>query len=117
MGISVYYSCKRTKPFSKQEQQLVNTVIEKYNDSFRLKDFGESFCVYDSNEAEPVVIFEGSTKLPFSDDFEDMLDAMYHWLSCLTEIRRVVKEGEWHVHVDDTDAIWDDEGGWQMPSQ
>ena len=31
----------------------------------------------------------------------------------MTEIRLVVPEAEWHVHLDDSDAVWVD-GRWQM---
>ncbi len=115
MGVSVYYTCERTNSLSHEEQQQVNAIINQYNDNFELKEIGETFCVYERVDSEPTIIFEGSTKLPFSDDFEDMLTALFHWLSCLTEIRRVIPEGEWRVHLDDIDAIWDEEDGWQMP--
>ena len=36
-----------------------------------------------------------------------------HWLQCLTEIRLVVTDAEWHVHLDDNDAVWVDDK-WQM---
>lgn len=35
-----------------------------------------------------------------------------HFMRC---IRRSISNGDWHVHLDDTDAIWDEETGWQMP--
>ncbi|MCH7324012.1 hypothetical protein LZ480_19300 [Solibacillus sp. MA9] len=55
------------------------------------------------------MIFAVSTKLPFSDDFEDTLHALFYWLSCLTDIRRSIFNVDWHVDPDDTDAIWDEE--------
>ena len=36
-----------------------------------------------------------------------------HWLQCLTEIRLAVTDAEWHVHLDDSDAVWIDDK-WQM---
>ncbi|KRG14781.1 hypothetical protein ACA30_10050 [Virgibacillus soli] len=113
MGVSIYYTCERNTPMSAEEQQ-VNVIVAKYNDHFELKESGETFCVYERDDSEPAIIFEGATKLPFSEDIEDMLAALYYWLSCLTEIRRVIAGGEWHVHLDDLDAMWNEDEGWQM---
>ena len=54
------------------------------------------------------------TKLPFSDDYEIVLETLFHWLQCLTDIRRAIADGAWRVHLEDTDATWDDEAGWHM---
>lgn len=115
MGVSIYYTCERDTSLSYEEQQQVKAIIKQYNDNFELKEIGESFYVYEKDESDPSIILEGSTKLPFSDDPEDMVHALFYWLSCLTEIRRATLEGTWHVHLDDIDAIWDEEAGWYMP--
>ena len=115
MGVSVYYTCRRNYILTDSEGQEITAIIDKYNLGFKMKDIGETFCVYDYERDEPTVIFAGSTKLPFSDDFEDTLHALFYWLTCLTDIRRSISNGDWHVHLDDTDAIWDEETGWQMP--
>jgi len=115
MGVSVYYTCHRVTALTSNEQQEIQAIIDRYNDSFEWDDLGESFSVYDPDSDRPTEIFVGSTKLPLSDNFEDMMQALFHWLDCLTEIRRAIAGGDWHVHLDDTDAIWDEEQGWQMP--
>ncbi|WP_342512132.1 hypothetical protein MKY34_16060 [Sporosarcina sp. FSL K6-1522] len=115
MGVSIYYTCERAQKLTSSEEQAITTIIDQYNAEFTLKDVGETFYIYDFDETEPTVIFSGSTKLPLSDDFEDTLDALLYWLACLTEIRRSIADGDWRVHLDDTDAIWDEESGWEMP--
>ena len=115
MGVSIYYSCERDHKLTSGEELALAAIIDKYNAEFELKDIGETFYVYDYDQAEPTVIFSGSTKLPFSDDFEDSIDALFYWLACLTEVRRSISDGDWHVHLDDTDVIWHEELGWQMP--
>ncbi|MDG0795172.1 hypothetical protein OMP38_33360 [Cohnella ginsengisoli] len=115
MGVSVYYTCMRDHNLTDSEEQEITAIIDKYNEGFELKDMGETFYVYDYDQDKPTVIFAGSTKLPFSDNFEDTWHALFYWLNCLTDVRRSISNGDWHVHLDDTDAIWDEEAGWQMP--
>ncbi|MCB5951052.1 hypothetical protein LI951_03130 [Enterococcus sp. BWT-B8] len=50
------------------------------------------------------MIFEGPAKLHLWNAFEDILSALFHWLECLTDIRRAASGGEWYVHRDDTGA-------------
>ncbi len=71
MGISVYYTCMRDLNLTIIENQEITAIIDTYNAGFEMKDTGETFCVYDYDQDESTVIFAGSTKLPFSDDFED----------------------------------------------
>lgn len=113
MGVSIYYTCVRNEPLTDVEQSQAAAIIDTYNDKFEWKDIGETFFIYD-REDNTSEIFQGSTKLPLSDNFEAALEALSYWLKCLTDIRRVIDGGDWHVHLDDTDAIWDDEAGWQM---
>ncbi|MFD2114247.1 hypothetical protein ACFSTH_14595 [Paenibacillus yanchengensis] len=115
MGVSIYYTCKRNFSLTNSEEQEITAIIDKYNTDFELKDIGETFYVYDYDQDEPTEIFTGSTKLPLSDNYEDTVHALYYWLTCLTDIRRSISNGDWHVHLEDTDAIWDEEAGWQMP--
>ena len=115
MGVSIYYSCERDHNLTNSEEQEMLATINRYNTGFELKDIGETFFVYDYEQDQPTVIFDGSTKLPLSDNFEDSVYALFYWLDCLTEIRRSISGGDWHVHLDDNDVIWDEEAGWQMP--
>ena len=114
MGVSVYYTCMRNHNLTNSEEQQITAIIDEYNAGFERKDIGETFCVYDYDQDEPTVIFAGSTKLPLSDNFEDTLHVLFYLLTCLTDIRRSISNGDWHVHLDDTDAIWDEETGWRI---
>ena len=115
MSISIYYSAERQIPLSENENEKIEQLIEEYSESYTYKDTQESFYLYDYDEDEPEVIFNGSTKLPLSDNFEETIIAVLHWAECLSEIRRIVPGASWSVNMDDTDFIWSDEDGWQLP--
>lgn len=116
MSVSIYYTCTRETKLSSTEQQEVTTMIDQFNADFKHQDIAESFYVYDYDEDEPTEIFTGSTKLPITDNFEDTIDTLYYWLDCLTNIRRSIAGGDWHVHMDEVDVEWDETEGWVMPS-
>ncbi|WP_042476824.1 hypothetical protein [Bacillus ndiopicus] len=115
MSVSIYYTCERNKPLTNEEQEKVTAIVNEYNENFQWTDIGETFYVYEQVD-EVNIIFQGSTKLPLVDDYEVVVQTLFYWLQCLTDIRRAISEGDWHVHLDDTDAIWDDEEGWHMPN-
>ncbi|HUT14023.1 MAG TPA: hypothetical protein VMY42_26280 [Thermoguttaceae bacterium] len=83
----------------------------------RLGDSWESFCIYDLDDpSEPDMVFEGATKLP-DRSVDAMWDTVQHWCAVLTEIRQVIPDADWHVHVDDHDIPWDSAAGKYDPSQ
>ncbi|MEM7345496.1 MAG: hypothetical protein AAF485_14740 [Chloroflexota bacterium] len=53
------------------------------------------------------MIFEGATKLP-NNTPDALMIGLEHWLDVLTQIRRAIVNASWHVHVDDTDVLWDE---------
>lgn len=112
MGISIYYSADRDRPLSKQETAEVQQIVERYQADFNFRG-GEDFCVYEYDEAEPRRIFEGATGLPMGEP-ENTFEACLHWASCLTEIRRMILDADWHVHMDDYDLTWDEDEGWHF---
>ncbi|MEK5231353.1 hypothetical protein MHB42_06210 [Lysinibacillus sp. FSL K6-0232] len=114
MGVSLYYTCIRNQPLTNEEQQKITDIVTTYNKNFQWSNIGETFYVYDADATD--TIFQGSTKLPLVDDYEATVQTLFYWLQCLTDIRRAIIGGDWHVHLDDTDAIWDDQEGWQMPN-
>lgn len=111
MSVSIYYTCKRAQPLTVTEQATSVAIIERYNTNFQWQEIAESFCVYENPTAD--TIFEGATKLPFVDDYELIEATLAYWLACLTEIRQQIS-GNWQVHVDDIDVVWQDQR-WQMP--
>jgi hypothetical protein len=62
------------------------------------------------NPTEPGVIFEGATKLPDTSE-DDCWTGLQYWCSALSEIRRILSDAEWDVHVDDHQIAWDKEAG------
>ena len=113
MGVSIYYTAERTTLLTEQEQEDITLIVDKYNESFEHTEEAESFDLYAYDDSESEVILAGATKISSSMDVEDLIYTLDHWLECLTEIRLAVADAEWHVHLDDTDAVWVDDK-WQM---
>ncbi|WP_352259888.1 hypothetical protein [Psychrobacter sp. TB55-MNA-CIBAN-0194] len=113
MGVSIYYTAERATLLTEQEQENITLIVDKYNESFEHTEEAESFDLYAYDDSESEVILAGATKISSSMDVEDLIYTLGHWLECLTEIRLVVADAEWHVHLDDTDAVWVDDK-WQM---
>jgi len=113
MGVSIYYTAERTTLLTEQEQENITLIIDKYNESFEHAEEAESFDLYAYDDSESEVILAGATKISASMDVESLVYTLGHWLECLTEIRLAVADADWHVHLDDSDAVWLDDM-WQM---
>ena len=113
MGVSIYYTAERAMPLTVKEQEHVTLIIDNYNASFEYTEDAESFQLYDYDESEAETILAGATKVPSSMDLEVLMYTIDHWLQCLTEIRLVLANADWHVHLDDCDAYWV-EDKWQL---
>ena len=113
MGISIYYTAERATLLTEQEQENIIIIVDKYNESFEHAEDAESFDLYAYDDSESEVILAGATKMPSSMDVDVLMDSINHWLQCLTEIRLAVVHADWHVHLDDNDAVWIDDK-WQM---
>ena len=115
MGISIYYDARRKYPLTEEENKLVNDIINKYDKEKKFKK-GEDFCVYEYDTDEPETIFSGATGLPMSMSNPMLtVTACLYWAKCLTEIKHIIKNAEWSVNMDDTDLVWDEKEGWQLP--
>ena len=113
MGMSIYYSAERKNPLSNEENKKINAIVEEYSISYPYKDIEEDFDVYKYDDSEPNVIFNGSTRLPWTPD--DLNIALTHWVACLSDVTRVISTAQWTVNVDDVYMIWDEVNGWQFP--
>lgn len=116
MGVSIYYSARRQRPLSRSEREAIGWAIAKFKVESLIGECkvseaefnGESFCVYSADDdTEPGVVFEGATKLPSCTDTASLIAAHY-WCKLLSEVRQIVYDADWHVHVDDYDVAWDD---------
>jgi hypothetical protein len=117
VGVSIYYSAKRDRPLSAEEQARIQDIVDKYSVETQIDKYiasGEgpnwqSFCVYDSDPddpTEPGVVFEGATGLPTNSD-DAIRTGVEHWCMALSEIRRAVSDAEWSVHIEDCPIRWD----------
>ena len=123
MGMSLYYTARRSRPLSDDESAAISQIETEYNAkseqfvSNGIGDFWESFSIYDAADpSQPNVIFEGATGIPDSSE-EAIWAGLQHWCEAITQIRRKVVGAEWSVHMDDHDITWDDSAQEYDPSQ
>jgi hypothetical protein len=114
MGISIYYAAHRPVPLTQGEREAVDEIVRRYSVADRIDDYhrtglgwnGEDFCLYDPPFDTPDTVLEGATRLPDQDE-EVFWVAVRHWCEALSEIRRLLPDADWHVHVDDLAIFWD----------
>lgn len=105
MSVSLFYSASRSAQISPTEQKSIDALVTRA-DRFTRSEWGESFIVYAPGaDTPPGIIFEGSTKLP--EDEEALWNALQHRLALLSQIRNVLSDATWRVHVEDHDMVWD----------
>ncbi|AEV68230.1 hypothetical protein [Acetivibrio clariflavus] len=116
MSVSIYYTARRNKPLTKEEQQAIDSLIKEYSVEKEISEYLETgkgfnwepFCVYGPDPSEPDIIFEGSTRLP-DNSKEAIWEGLQHWSLLLSAIRCVIPDAKWNVHVNDHELIWDEE--------
>jgi hypothetical protein len=119
VGISIYYTARRSTPLSQGEQAAIDELVRHYSVKKVMRERErtgagpnwEDFCVYEPNEdTEPGVIFEGATRLPDSSE-DDFWIGIQHWCRVLSLIRLVLPDALWDVAVDDHPIPWNAELG------
>lgn len=114
MGVSIYYTAARAQPLTPAERDAIDAAKARYprpglvgeSGCPELERDGEAFSEYPIDEqTEPGVIFVGSTKLTLHSE-EAFWVSIQYWCRLLSEIRRVIPDAEWRVHVDDADIPW-----------
>jgi hypothetical protein len=117
VGVSIYYTARRSQPLTPAERTAIDAVVARYPVEELLAECGvveneyngEAFCVYPTDDdTEPGVVFEGATKLPLCTE-DAFAAAIQYWCRLLSEVRRVVPGATWRVHVDDHDIAWVEE--------
>lgn len=111
MSVSLYYHARRTTPLTGAEAAAVERVVAAHMSAFPYED-EESLYLYDDG-SRPDEIVAGSTKMPFDPD--RALPVLDHVLGSVTELRRVLPQAEWKVHMDDLDVPWDETEGYAFP--
>ncbi|MFF9350789.1 hypothetical protein [Streptomyces sp. NPDC014734] len=113
MSVSVYYSAGRAEPLTGSEISAVERVVTTRAASFPYDD-EENLYLYDADgDDRGDEVLAGSTKLPTDPD--RWIPVIAHVLGSVTELRRIVADAEWHVHVDDVDVPWDESEGYVLP--
>ncbi len=113
MSVSLYYTARRAVPITLQEQNNCDEIVKRYDEQYPFGELYEGFCIYDQEPCregnEESVILDGATKLPSDVSPELCLDIADWWLACLAELKCVLVDAQWHVHLDDMDFEWCEE--------
>jgi hypothetical protein len=116
MGISIYYSARRSRELSEAEQARIRRVVDAHSARGRIDEYEQAgigwngegeLCLYRPPFDSSDILLEGATKL--TDTTEDVFwDALQHWCRALSEIRRLLPDAAWEVHFDDHEIPWDE---------
>ncbi|MFJ5881282.1 hypothetical protein [Kitasatospora cineracea] len=109
MSVSLYYSARRPAPLTAAESAAVERVVTAHRAAFPYPD-EEDLCLYADPGDGPEDVLAGSTKLPADPD--RALPVITHVLDAVTGLRRALPGAAWHVHLDDLDVPWDEDGGY-----
>ena len=113
---SIYYCARRDYPITETEQMKITGVLEDYWNGFAYQETGESFSVFEYNEEEPNCIFEGATKLPYTEDVMEQWEACQYWMECLTAVTRILSDAAWEAALEGVPFQWEKETGWRVMS-
>lgn len=110
VGVSLYYTARRSVPLTDGELAAVGGVVDTYNANAPFSEV-EVLFLYDRLEAG--VVLDGSTKVPAEED--QVVPSLVHWLAGVTALRRAVPDAEWAFTLDDYEIDWDDHTGYYLP--
>ena len=110
MGISIYYEARRPGGMTEQEQEAVEAVVRSYSVADQIEEYHQTGFGWMGMTSASMIrrstrltpILEGATRLPDQDE-EVFWIAVQHRCDALSEIRRLLPDADWHVHVDDHD--------------
>lgn len=112
MSVAIYYKVVRVAPLTDAEKKAIDGLVEKYsvdNDIEKYLKNGkglnwESFSFSEANETK--VVLSGSTTLPNNTEDATWV-GVQHWCKLLSEIRRLIPNAIWNVHVENHEIQWD----------
>jgi hypothetical protein len=128
LSISIYYTAHRKIPLNSSEIAAVSEKASHYsvNEQIdQLLDTGlglnwESFDFTINSEAgsffKKGIVFSGATKLPDNKE-EATWVGLQHWCKCLSALRTILSNCDWHVQVEDHEIKWNAVAGAYDPSQ
>lgn len=111
MSVSLYYTVSRSTPFGEDERRALDAVMDEANAT--APEEAESFSFW-QDVVDPQPTLTGSN-IVIGDDPVEMMLFLQQLLTVVTSMRRAVPDGEWEVHLDDTDVPWDDAVGYTLP--
>ena len=112
MSVAIYYRVVRVAPLTDAEKKAIDGLVEKYsvdNDIEKYLKTGkglnwESFSFSEANETK--VVLSGATALPNNTEDATWV-GVQHWCKLLSEIRRLIPNAIWNVHVENHEIQWD----------
>lgn len=116
MSVSLYYTATRDNRLTDAEKAAIDKIVTEYDVSAEADKYfetgegynWETFTIYDEEDYEDDVIFDGATKTP-SNTPEAMMIGMQHWLKVVSLIRNAVPDADWTFQLDDMEIPWDEE--------
>ena len=115
MSISLHYSARRRQTLSEKERQAVDALMATYSVDDQIEHWNqtgagpnwESFPLYSHPLDGPDTILEGATKLP-NNSQDGFWMGVLHLCGALSELRRLLPDANWAVHIDGHDIHWDE---------
>lgn len=120
MGLSIYYSAKRSTPLTHTEVAHIDMIVNAFDVAAEIERYAhsgkglnwESFTLYPTIRLQGEDVLSGATALPDNKAFA-MHKGARHWIGCLNRIRReVLPDAPWSVQIEDDELLWDDKHGW-----
>jgi hypothetical protein len=133
MGVSLYYSASRDTPLTAEERATVVRLADEGEEALREEalelfptwhatgempedyrspaEVFEGLFLYGEEHLSEGQLLAGSSKMPPpSCGVEPLLAQLRHYLDALTRMRRALPGAGWHVHIDDTEIPWGEDG-------
>lgn len=133
MGVSLYYSATRGTPLTAEERATVERLVDEGEEALREEalelfptwhadgevpleyrspaEVFEGLWLYEDGHLSDGQVLAGSSKMPPpACGVEPLLTQLRHYLDALTRLRRALPGAEWHVHIEDSEIPWTDDG-------
>ncbi|MFL1376614.1 hypothetical protein [Nocardiopsis protaetiae] len=133
MGVSLYYSAKRGTPLTAEERATVERLVDEGEQALREEalelfptwhetgevpleyrspaEVFEGLWLYEEEHLSDGQVLAGSSKMPPPVcGVEPLLAQLRHYLDALTRMRRALPDAHWHVHADDAEIPWGEDG-------
>ena len=133
MGVSLYYSAERGTPLTADERAAVERLASAGEDSLREEalellpvwhasgevpreyrspaEVFEGLYLYADDHLSAGQVLAGSSKMPpAACGGEPLLAQLLHYLDALTLMRRALPDARWHVHAEEVEIPWTEDG-------